>query len=156
MTDDQLSIRPAQARKPLHEDFTPETISLLVDEFYGEVRKDARLGPIFDARLSGKWGPHLIKMKQFWSSVLLKSGTYKGRPVPAHMGLKEVESDDFQRWLGLFRPVAQRLFSPEAAKIVIAAAERIAQSLWLVMFGDPFNRPPAWLKNEPAAEETTS
>lgn len=140
---DEIAIKPA-GRTPVHASITEEQISDLVDGFYARVWADDRLGPIFSARLESKRDEHLAKMKMFWSSVLLRTGAYKGRPVPAHVQLTEVCTDDFQIWLGLFRPVARDVFSPAAAPLVIEAAERIATSLWLAMFGTPFSNPPDW------------
>ncbi|WP_106752169.1 group III truncated hemoglobin [Pannonibacter carbonis] len=144
---DPIDIRPAVQRVPLHGSITREDIATLVDSFYLRIRADARLGPIFDARMAGHWDVHLDKMKLFWASVLLKSGEYKGRPVPAHMQMKgEVETDDFRLWLDLFRSTAQDVFSDrDAAAVVIRQAEKIATSLWLAMLGTPFDRPPAFL-----------
>ncbi|MEQ8822913.1 MAG: group III truncated hemoglobin [Filomicrobium sp.] len=140
---DELDVRPGP-RDPLHPSITREQISILVDDFYELVWKDERLGPIFAGELDGKRPEHLAKMKTFWESVLLKTGAYKGRPVPAHMKLQNVEGDDFKVWLGLFRKVANNTFHPDAAPHVIETAERIASSLWLAMFGNPFNAPPQW------------
>ena len=56
-------------------------IGRLVDEFYAKVRADPELAPIFERAIPGDWGPHLTKMRDFWSSVLLTSGRYKGNPV---------------------------------------------------------------------------
>jgi truncated hemoglobin YjbI len=42
-------------------------------------------------------------------SVVLKTGCYEGRPVPAHLKLKTVVEDDFAIWLGLFRATAREL-----------------------------------------------
>lgn len=145
-----LDIRPAVSRVPMHESITREEINTLVDSFYDAVRADERLGPIFEARMAGHWEAHLERMKGFWASVLLKTGEYKGRPVPAHLPMRqEVESDDFRRWLALFRQTARSVFAnPEAAAIVIRQAERIATSLWLAMLGTPFDRPPGFLFGE--------
>lgn len=139
----ELAVKPG-ASEPMHPSITREQINNLVDNFYDIVWKDERLGPIFAAELDGRRPEHLAKMKTFWESALLKAGTYDGRPVPAHVKLQAVESDDFKIWLGHFRAVANDTFDPAAAPLVIAAAERIASSLWLVMFGNPFNSPPQW------------
>lgn len=48
-------------------------IERLVDTFYGRVRADDILGPIFAARIKD-WGPHLQRMYAFWSSVTLQIG----------------------------------------------------------------------------------
>ena len=134
-------------REPVHDSITPAQISDLVERFYARVRKDARLGPIFEARMNGHWADHLDRMKAFWSSVLLRSSAYKGQPVPAHLRLTEVVSEDFRCWLVLFRRTAGECFEAEAARLVIAAAERIARSLWLALFGTLDNRPPDWIES---------
>lgn len=140
---DKLAVRPI-GRHPVHASITESQISELVDRFYDRVWSDARLGPIFSDRLQSTRAAHLEKMKTFWSAVLLRTGAYKGKPVPAHVKLTEVRSADFECWLGLFRPVAREVFSHEAAPLVIETAERIASSLWLAMFGTPFSSPPDW------------
>lgn len=145
MPDQRLNIYPAINRHPVHASITKEQISDLVDDFYEIIRADARLGPIFNERLQGRWPEHLDKMKLFWASILLRTGEYKGKPVPAHVKLKEVESEDFKIWLSLFRQTANDTFETEAAALVIEAAERIAQSLWLAMFATPTDAPPAWM-----------
>lgn len=137
---------PVLTRQPVHPTITEEQVSYLVELFYQRVRADARLGPLFDARLEGKWPMHLAKMKDFWSSVLLRTGCYKGTPMPAHMQLHESVSEDFRIWLSIFRPTAVEVFQAEAAPLVIAIAERIAQSLWLGMFASPLDHSPAWMR----------
>ncbi|WP_226779053.1 group III truncated hemoglobin [Oceaniglobus trochenteri] len=99
----------------------------LVHRFYGKVRRDEVLGPIFAARITD-WEPHLEKMVSFWSSVALMTGQYHGAPVPAHAGLP-VTWAHFERWLGLFRATAEEVCPPEGAIHVIERAERIARSL---------------------------
>lgn len=42
----------------------------LVDAFYGRVRADAILSPIFDGIARVDWTLHLPKMYDFWESVL--------------------------------------------------------------------------------------
>lgn len=128
-------------RQPVHPSITEEQISSLVDNFYDKVWVDERLGPIFIARITDR-DAHLAKMKDFWSSVLLRTGRFHGRPMPKHIALTEVQEGDFARWLGLFRPVARDTFTPQAADLVIEAAERIAQSFWLAMFGSINSAPP--------------
>ena len=132
-------------RHPVHPSITPAQISDLVDIFYVRVRSDEELGPMFDKRLEDRWEDHLLKMKTFWEAVLLRTGAYKGKPVPTHMKLKEVVSTDFKSWLELFRKTAAECFAPDAVPLVIETAERIAQSLWLAMFGSPISRPPDWM-----------
>ena len=109
-------------------------IGRLVRDFYGQVRADPRLGPIFAGEIGQAWEPHLEKMTDFWCSVILRNGAYDGRPVPAHMKLKQVRPEDFDIWLGLFRQTVSQACEPALAAVFIERAERIATSLKLAMF----------------------
>ncbi|KPQ08472.1 MAG: hemoglobin [Rhodobacteraceae bacterium HLUCCA12] len=122
------SRRPDQTARIMADTGLDEaTLHRLVHRFYERVRADARLGPIFAARITN-WAPHLDRMVAFWSSVALMTGRYHGAPVPAHAGLP-VGRDDFDRWLALFRATADEVCTPAGARHVIERAERIAQSL---------------------------
>lgn len=112
-------------------------ISALVDSFYARIRRDERLGPIFNGAIHD-WDAHMPTMKAFWSSVALNTGRYSGKPVPAHMKLKGIEKTDFQIWLGLFYKTLEDIAPSEAAiTYFMQRAERIAASLQLAMFGLP-------------------
>lgn len=104
-----------------------DVLATLVHAFYGRVRRDFVLGPIFVARIVD-WGPHLDRMVGFWSSVALMTGRYHGRPVPAHTPLP-VDEAHFNCWRALFRQTAHEVCTPEGAAHVIERAERIARSL---------------------------
>lgn len=91
-------------------------IGLLVDHFYAKARVDPVLGPIFDRVMRGQWGPHLETMRNFWSSVMLTSGRYKGAPAPAHLRIKEIEPEMFDHWLRLFGKTCDKLFESEVAE----------------------------------------
>ncbi|MDX8481490.1 group III truncated hemoglobin [Mesorhizobium sp. VK24D] len=127
-------VRPAAEQPLLRPGVDRVSIGALVRRFYSKVRKDERLGPIFASEIVGDWEPHLEKMTDFWCSVILKSGDYNGRPVPAHLKLKDVTEADFNIWLALFRETAAELFAPETAAVFVERAERIAASLKLAMF----------------------
>ncbi len=115
-----------------------EFISKLVDTFYDHVRKHDRLGPIFDDIIGDNWTPHLLKMKSFWSSVAMNSGTYSGQPVPVHRKLTKVREDDFNIWLSLFEKTLIEIApTKEVIPYFMDRAARIAQSLQLAMFGVP-------------------
>lgn len=104
-------------RQPVHHSITEEQISRLVDTFYTGIQADVRLGPIFNHRVHGEWSPHLERMKEFWRSVLMRTGEYKGRPLPIHVAIEEMEPEDFGRWLTIFRPVVRDCFENDAADI---------------------------------------
>jgi hemoglobin len=103
-------------------------IERLVHTFYGRVRQDALIGPIFEARLADRWDMHLAKMVDFWSSIALRSGRYFGRPHVAHQGLG-LAPLHFQRWLALFEETARAVCDEASAAFFIDRAHRIADSL---------------------------
>mgnify|MGYP003873963619 CR=1 FL=1 len=119
---------------------TPDTISALVDTFYGHIRNDADLGPIFEGAIGDNWGPHLDTMKAFWSALIFHDGGYAGRPMPAHVKLKpQIAPEHFTRWLGLFEQTLDELaVSPAAKTAFLERANRIANSFQLHLFYSPY------------------
>jgi hemoglobin len=130
-------------RQPLHPAISEEMIHALVHGFYAKVRADAALGPIFERVVAGNWDHHLAKMCDFWSSVMLMSGRYHGTPMVAHMRLKMVKPEHFQRWLELFGETAREIAAPEIAALFVGRAENIARSLQMGMFFQPASHPTA-------------
>lgn len=112
--------------------FPTEAIERLVHAFYGRVRRDPVLGPIFEKRIDD-WPTHLDRMVSFWRAVLRGERTFtpaeRGSPPVLHRRISELELGHFERWLALFREVAEAAFSVRAAEEVMAAAERIAVAL---------------------------
>jgi hemoglobin len=111
------------------EDFSEEQIAELVDRFYARVRGDEMLGPIFEAAIGDHWGPHLARMRAFWSSVMLASRTYKGNPMVAHLNLPRLTREHFDRWLERWRQTTGELCTESAAAQFISKAEMIAERL---------------------------
>ena len=109
----------------------------LVHSFYAKVRVDPELGPIFARAIPGDWGPHLATMHDFWSSIMLTSGRYKGNPVAVHLRVEGIEPQLFARWLALFDETCRELFDADIADAFRAKAERIAESLKLALFYRP-------------------
>jgi hemoglobin len=108
-----------------------EALGRLVERFYARVRRDPLLGPLFDGAIAD-WPEHLERLQAFWSSVMLTSGRYKGRPLPAHLKhAGAMTSDNFARWLALWKETTDEMFGPDAAAALQAKAARIAESLAL-------------------------
>lgn len=119
-------------------------IDRLVETFYGRVLAHPELGPVFDARLSGRWPEHMAKMKSFWSAVAFKNGAYGGKPVQAHLGVANMTPDLFPKWLDLFSATLDDIApNAEAKAWFMATADRIARSLTLSLFYNPAMDDPA-------------
>lgn len=111
---------------------TEALIADLVDTFYGRVRQDPLLAPVF-ARVDN-WDEHLAKLRTFWSSVVLMSGRYHGQPMQAHFPLT-IEPVHFDRWLALFEQTVSDVCPPSAAAIFLEKARRIADSFEMAIAG---------------------
>ncbi len=109
---------------------TEGEIVTLVHAFYDRVRADSQLGPIFDARISD-WGPHLERMVDFWSSVLLQSGRFRGSPMQKHAAIPGLSAELFGRWVALFGEVCSDQANQRMAAAAAEAAARMARSLWI-------------------------
>jgi len=120
---------------PPYKTITEPAIAALVDRFYGKARQDPLIGPVFNNAVHD-WDEHLHNLHDFWSSVMLTSGRYKGNPMAAHMK-HPIEPGFFDRWLELWRETAVELFAPTLAAQFRARAERIAESLKLALFYRP-------------------
>ena len=110
---------------------TEEMIEGLVHAFYAKVRIDPALAPIFNRAIGDGWDHHLAKMCDFWSSVVLMTGRFKGAPMATHARLPELRATHFARWLHLFSQTAATVCPPEAAALFVAKSQIIAQSLQL-------------------------
>lgn len=108
-------------------------IERLVRGFYGKVRVDPLLGPIFADAISD-WEAHIEKLRAFWSSVALMSGRYHGQPLRAHVELP-VGAAHFDRWIALFEATAGEICQPAAADHFIERARRIADSMEMAIAG---------------------
>ena len=107
---------------------TEPMIRTLVETFYGRVRQDPQLGPIFNREVED-WDAHLAKLTDFWSSVMLMTGRFKGRPMMAHAAVGDITPDHFVRWLELFAETATEVCPPAAAALFSDRARTIGRSL---------------------------
>jgi len=101
----------------------------LVDRFYGAVRADDLLGPIFDDIAQTDWAVHLPKMYDFWDTVLFGRSAFRGNPLAVHRDLATrapLTEREFGRWLTLFHQQVDRLFSGPVADEAKLRARRIA------------------------------
>lgn len=112
-------------------DITSEAdIRKLVDAFYGAIREDALLNPIFTDVAQVDWAHHLPKMYAFWNNLVLGIPGYAGRPFPPHTVLP-VKREHFARWVELFHRTVDAHFSGPAAQRAKDAAASIAHTFAL-------------------------
>jgi hemoglobin len=122
---------------PEDDPISDDGIRRLVDAFYAKVRADRDLAPNFERAIPGDWGPHLGTMRDFWSSLMLASGRYKGNPLAVHQRLQGMTPRLFDRWLELFSETCGELFDERVAEAFRVKAERVAESFKLALFYRP-------------------
>ena len=140
-----LRVSPPR-REPVHPDIDEPMIEMLVRTFYERIQEHPTLGPVFAHAIEGDWEPHLLKMCDFWSSVMLMTGRYKGKPMVAHARQKTIKPEHFAEWLTLFEETANDVCPDHIAPLFMDRAERIARSLHMGLFyrpeeNDPDRRP---------------
>lgn len=102
-----------------------DDIRLLVDTFYGKIRKDTMLSDIFNNVIQDRWPVHLNKMYRFWQTVLLDEHTYYGSPFVPHAPLP-VEGEHFDRWVVLFNETVDTFFKGDKAEKAKWQGKRMA------------------------------
>jgi len=107
-----------------------DDIKTLVDSFYGKVREDNLLAPIFNIVIQDRWPEHMEKMYTFWQTVLLGEHTYYGSPFPPHAKLP-VTKEHFDRWLELFFKTIDENFNGEKAEEAKWRASKMAEMFQL-------------------------
>lgn len=105
---------------------TLDDVKKMVDTFYGKVRENELLAPVFDERIRDRWPQHLEKMYTFWQTILLEERTYFGAPFPPHAQLP-VNHAHFEQWMQLFIQTIDELFSGEKASEAKWRAGKMAE-----------------------------
>lgn len=104
-------------------------VRAVVDLFYARARSDDVIGPVFNRVIpEEEWPAHLDKITDFWSSMLLGTGRYLGRPMPKHIAIPELVDAHFARWLSLFRQTVEEVCPPAVAALFVDRAERIGNN----------------------------
>lgn len=92
---------------------TREDIECLVDTFYSKVRADDIIGHFFTKVAAVAWEEHIPTMYDFWSSILIHEGQYKGGLIMKHILLdrkRKLEQKHLDRWQELFYETLDELF----------------------------------------------
>lgn len=121
-----------------------EDISRLVHSFYGKIRKDDILGPIFNGHIvEDEWPIHLSKLTDFWETNLFNVPKFRGRPARKHMNVDAnlgytIEQGHFEHWLYLWFQTVDELYEGELANQAKTSAQKMAMGQFLAVLR---NRP---------------
>ena len=113
-------------------ELTKAHIEKLVMHFYTRVSKDNLLGNVFNEVANVNWDKHIPLLCQFWNSIMLKTGEYRGNAYAKHVLIGQqttIKEIHFLHWLQLFQEEAVKHLPTEAANAITQRAALIAESL---------------------------
>ncbi|MBT8306151.1 MAG: group III truncated hemoglobin [Maribacter sp.] len=113
-------------------------ITLLVSSFYGKIRVDEILGPIFNGIITD-WDAHLVLLTDFWETQLFLKRKYYGNPVTAHQEVDDkmkhsITPEHFGLWLNHWFATIDELFEGETTWIAKNRAQKMSTMLYMKMF----------------------
>lgn len=113
-------------------------ITLLVASFYGKIRVDEILGPIFNGIITD-WDAHLVLLTDFWETQLFLKRKYHGNPVTAHQEVDDkmkhsITPEHFGLWLNHWFATIDELFEGETTWIAKNRAQKMSTMLYMKMF----------------------
>ncbi len=123
---------------PVFPELTEAAIGAVVDNFYAKIRQNPLLGPVFARSIPDEsWPEHLAIIRDFWSTVMLKTGCYQRNPFSARLRVEGIRPELFERWLHLWRGTCHDLLAPEPADAQYEKAVAIGDSLKAGLFFGP-------------------
>ena len=97
-----------------------DDIEKLINSFYDKVKKDDKIGFIFDEIIGPDWSHHLPVMYDFWNMVLFSQPGYAGNPTRKHVeitGRIKLLKEHFDRWLELWNTTVDSLYTGPHANL---------------------------------------
>lgn len=119
-------------------------IELMVNTFYDKVKRDEKLGPLFNEVMGDQWNRHLEKMYDFWENILFQAGNYAGNPMATHLQLHQshpLTAALFNRWKELFLETVNGLFAGPHAETVCQRAISMAAVMQIKIHQSGEGRP---------------
>ena len=119
-----------------------EDVFLLVNTFYGKVRKDSTLGPFFNETIKD-WDAHLDHLTTFWETSLFMTKKlekkYYGNPLEAHVKVDKAHNQSitelhFGIWLNLWFQTLDELFEGDVVENAKRRARKMGTFMYLKIF----------------------
>jgi len=122
----------------LHDLTNRSDIKTLVQTFYGRIRKDVYLAPIFKKHITD-WNAHFEHLTDFWENSLFMNGAYKGNPLKVHEKVDAAEGygineQHFGIWLNYWSQTIDDLFEGDNASILKLRARKMGTHIHVHLF----------------------
>ena len=111
-------------------------VDLLIRSFYDKVKKDDRIGTIFNDVMKVNWEHHIPVIVDFWDSLLLNADLYHKNAMEPHFVINKLfplKKEHFERWVELFIGTVDEIFEGPVAKLAKTRAKGIAGIMELKM-----------------------
>lgn len=115
-------------------------IQTLVHNFYGKIREDEMLGPIFNHHISEEqWPAHLSKLTDFWESNLFGVSKFRGSPTQKHSQVDKhmkhtMSQKHFGRWIQLWFETIDELFEGDRAERAKMLSRKMATGQFMAVW----------------------
>jgi hemoglobin len=118
---------------PLQDINSRQDVFKLVNTFYAQIRKDEKLGPIFNPIIKD-WDAHIALLTDFWETNLFFVKKYKGNPLEAHVKADSfhnhiINEKHFGHWINLWFKTIDSLFEGERAQLAKNRARNMSTFL---------------------------
>ena len=126
-----------------------DDVGVLVHTFYGKIRENEMLGPIFNGHITHEqWPAHLSKLTDFWESNLFGVRTFRGSPSAKHVNVDKnlnhtISQAHFAQWLQLWFETIDELYEGELATRAKDMARRMSTGQYIHIWQ---NRPEEYRK----------
>lgn len=112
-------------------------LTVLVDTFYDDARRDPLLGPVFEQAIADdQWVTHKARLVAFWSTALLGTREFRGNVFVKHVDMPGLAPQHFKRWLQLFEARVDAMFGPRDAQSLMLTAQGLARGMQVGLFGE--------------------
>lgn len=105
-------------------------INHLVAAFYQQAMQDELIGHFFTEVVAINLEEHLPVICDFWESVLLGTGVYRGNPMLKHLELDDkspLQPTHMNRWLALWEATIRANYYGEKADLAIRRSQDIGR-----------------------------
>ncbi len=109
---------------------TRSAIDEVVSAFYEQAVHDPVIGHFFTQVARLDLESHLPIIGDFWESVLLGSGSYRGNPMLKHLQLAEkspLRQEHLDRWLELWEQTIRASYAGDKAALAVQRANGIGR-----------------------------
>lgn len=115
-----------------------DDIANLVNTFYGKIRQDELLGPIFNSVIND-WDSHLELLTDFWETNLFFVKKYAGNPLQKHVAVDKqfnnsINEFHFGTWLTIWHQTIDTMFEGSVAQLAKNRARNMSTFMNLEIF----------------------